>query len=226
VTTEPHADPRIEGAVLTEHEADPHWLMELRTMSARQEQRIPSHYIGAVVTVPEVAEWVRALVDIVRDERRTVPRILTGPSLLLLGKTGTGKTFQAYGAIRALAASGAGCSWLATTAADMYGTLRPRPRVDSEEEFNRYARAGLLVLDDLGAAKGSEWNEEINYRLINHRYENELPTLITSNVEPAKLAGALGERVASRLVEMAQRVVIRGADRRLNAAPTPLRGAS
>lgn len=209
-------DPTIPGVMLADDDADPHWIAELRDTAARQAQRIPAHYADATVEVPEVAAWVRALVDIVRAERRVVPRIVTGPSLLLIGSTGSGKTHAAYGVVRALGVSGVGCSWLVTTAADMYAQLRPRPKVDSEEEFDRYSRAGLLVLDDLGAAKGSEWNEEINYRLINHRYEHELPTLITSNVPPKNLAAALGERVASRLVEMAEQVVLRGADRRLN----------
>jgi DNA replication protein DnaC len=208
-------DPTIPGAVLTDSDADPHWLAELRETAVKQELRIPGRFANALPTNPDVAAWVCDLVDIVRSERRTVPRILSGPSLLLVGGTGSGKTFQAYGAIRAIGRSGAGCAWIVTTAADMYGQLRPRPRVDSEDEFDRFARIGLLVLDDLGAAKGTEWNEEINYRLINYRYEHQLPTLVTTNVPPKNLQAALGERVASRLVEMAHRVVITGPDRRL-----------
>lgn len=205
---------------------DPHWARETLAQGARKvAATIPARYQDAVVDVPEVADWVRALVAIAVEDRRVVPYVRRGPSLLLVGSTGTGKTHQSYGALRALSVAGVGCSWVVTTAADMYGALRPRPRVDSEQEFERYVHAGLLVLDDLGAAKGSEWNEEINYRLINARYENEQPTLITSNVPPSQLASRLGERVASRLVEMAPRVVLKGADRRLNAA-TPLRATS
>lgn len=214
-------DPTIPGAVLDEHDADLHWLAELRDTAEKQAARIPARYRAATVTDPDVAAWVGALVDIVRTERRTVPRIVSGPSLLLVGGTGSGKTHQAYGAIRALGCSGAGCSWLVSTAADLYGALRPRPRVDSEDEFDRFCRAGLLVIDDLGAAKGTEWNEEINYRLVNYRYERELPTVVTTNVPVARLQTALGERVASRLVEMATRVVLAGQDRRLTTRQTP-----
>ncbi len=212
-------DPTIAGAVLDDTDADPHWIAEMRDAGLRACDRIPSRYAHATVTVDEVAGWVRTLVELVRVERRTVPRIVTGPSLLLVGNTGSGKTFEAFGAVRALAVSGAGCSWTAVTAADLYGALRPRPRVDSEDEFDRYARVGLLVLDDLGAAKGTEWNEEVNYRLINYRYEHRKPTIVTTNVPPKNLQAALGERVASRLVEMADRVVLRSPDRRLTVAP-------
>jgi DNA replication protein DnaC len=210
-------DPTIPGAVLTPDEADPHWLEEHRERCRKALSRIPSHYQHAVADVPEVAAWVRALVDVARAEQRTVPRIETGPSLLLIGSTGSGKTHQAYGAIRALAESGVACPWLAITAADLYARLRPRHGVDSEAEFERVAQVGLLVLDDLGAAKGTEWNEEVNYRLINYRYEHEKPTLITSNVPANTLRTALGERVASRLVEMADRVILKGADRRMRS---------
>jgi len=196
--------------------ADPYWLGESIEAGRKSLDRVPGRYRDAVVDVAEVAAWVQALVDQARAGSRLVPRILTGPSLLLIGNTGSGKTHQAYGAVRALCVSGAACSWTVTTAADFYAALRPRPKVDSEEVFERHARAGLLVLDDLGAAKGTEWNEEVNYRLINYRYEHEKPTLITSNVRPSQLGAVLGERVASRLVEMAQRVVLKGADRRLN----------
>jgi len=209
-------DPTIPGAVLDDAEADPHWLTEHRERGARQvEERVPPRFADAVADHPVVAEWVRQLVDCVREENRTVPRLFRGPSLMLVGSTGVGKSYQAYGAIRALAVSGVGVSWLYTTAADLYAALRPRHGVDSETVFSRYLSADLLVLDDFGAAKTSEWNEEVNYRLINHRYEQFKPTLITSNVPPKDLRAALGERVASRLAEMATRVVLKGADRRI-----------
>jgi DNA replication protein DnaC len=209
-------DPTIPGAVLTADEADPHWLEEHRSRAAEQESRIPLHFADAVASEPIVANWVRVLVQTVRESHRTVPRVLTGRSLLISGPIGTGKTYQAYGAIRALGESGAGFSWLAATAADLYGALRPRSGVDSEREFLRFADVGVLVLDDLGAAKGTEWNEEINFRLLNHRYERKLPTIVTTNVPARKLRDELGERLASRLIEMADRVYLTGGDRRLS----------
>lgn len=198
---------------------DPWWIQE----TLEREQRklvanLPPHYTDAVVTDPGVRAWVKSLLEMAKAERGR-PWVRKGPSLLLVGGTGTGKTYEAYGAVRALAASGAATSWLVTTAADMYAKLRPRPNVDMETQFERFAQVPLLVLDDLGAAKGSEWNEEINYRLINYRYEQHLPTLITSNIPPKQLASALGERVASRLAEMTTLVVLKGADRRRKSGP-------
>jgi DNA replication protein DnaC len=195
-------------------ERDPYWVEHVRERGAERISRMPARYRDATADLPEVVEWVRELVRIGAADRPMVPSVGTGPSLLLLGPTGSGKTYQAYGALRALSESGASCHWQASTAADIYARMRPRHKVDAEEEFERYANAVVLVIDDLGAAKSSEWTEEVNYRLINHRYENELPTLITSNVPSRELSTALGDRVSSRLVEMAKRVVIQGPDRR------------
>ena len=72
----------------------------------------------------------------------------------------------------------------------------------------------LLLLDDLGAAKSSEWVEEITYRLINRRYNLMLPTLITSNLRISDLRAYLGDRVASRLAQMTTRIAFETADRR------------
>lgn len=196
-----------------------HWATQaVETGKRGVETNVPPRYRDATVTDPVVAEWVRTLIAESSSNVHPVAAIRQGPSLLIVGSIGVGKTHQSYAAVRALAVSGAYCGWLFTTAADCYAALRPRPGIDSEAEFSRFAKAGLLVLDDLGAAKNSEWTEEVNYRLINHRYEHERPTLITSNVPPKDLRDALGARVASRLAEMTTQVVLKGQDRRRRSA--------
>lgn len=180
---------------------------------------IPVHYQNAIADDPKVLTWIDHLLDSSRVNKATgITYMRTGPSLLLMGPTGTGKTHQAFGALRHLSILGVAGSVRASSTADVYAKMRPRPGVDSEEVFSSYADAKLLFLDDLGAAKTSEWVEEINYRLINHRYENHLATVFTSNVPPKELGEKLGERVASRLTEMTQAVVLKGQDRRLGGA--------
>lgn len=193
------------------------WIEEVRRQAAeRIATFVPPRFANAHADNADVQTWVRHVVDTtVTAQRGSVPSVRRGPSMVLLGPTGVGKTHQSYGALHALAASGVQCAWMFSTASDLYARLRPRHGVDSEAEFTRYANAPLLVLDDLGAAKESEWVEEINYRLINHRYEHILPTLITSNVPVSELGVQLGERVKSRLTEMAERVVMVGDDRRM-----------
>lgn len=198
---------------LEEGVLDPHVIAENKQAGAeRIDKFVPSRYLNASLMNTEVRNWVSTVVQLACNHHRPVVR--KGPSLLVLGGTGTGKTHHAYGAVIALSNSGAACRWTFATAADIYARLRPRPRVDSEEEFLRFADSPVLVIDDLGAAKGTEWTEEVNYRLINHRYEHELPTLITSNVSTVELRNVLGERVLSRLAEMSDRVVLTGDDMR------------
>lgn len=168
-------------------------------------KHIPFRWAEAVADNEIVLKWV---VQFLTDPRRA-------PSLLLSGTTGNGKTYQAYGALRAIAAEGVPVQWAATTTAELYATLRPRGRgVDSEAEFNRFASSPLLLLDDLGAAKSSEWTEEVTYRLIDHRYGHCLPSIFTTNLPPRELADGLGDRIASRLIEMTDVVIFEGDDRR------------
>ncbi|MBQ1156710.1 ATP-binding protein [Streptomyces sp. A73] len=138
--------------------------------------------------------------------------------MLIAGPTGTGKTHQAFGAVRSLLAAGVRLRWQTVTAADLHASLRPRPGQDAEREIQTLGRCPLLVLDDLGAAKQSEWTEELTYRLINRRYTELLPTLITTNLPTDALRAAVGDRVASHLAEMTDRVVLSGNDRRRTAA--------
>lgn len=173
----------------------------LRRAVETTDKRIPPRFLGATATHPDVTAWCRAF----------------GPgsrSLLILGPVGTGKTHQAFGAVRTLAAGGVTVRWHADTTPGLLASLRPREGGDSEGEFRKIAAVQLLLLDDLGAAKASEWTEEILYRLINDRYEAMLPGLFTSNIPAAELRAVLGDRIASRLAEMCQRVTLRGADRR------------
>jgi DNA replication protein DnaC len=75
-------------------------------------------------------------------------------------------------------------------------------------------KAALLVIDDIGAEKPSEWTQERIYSVIDHRYANCMPLIVTSNLPPSKLADQIGERAASRLAEMCQVVAMTGTDRR------------
>ncbi|MCI3270639.1 ATP-binding protein [Streptomyces cylindrosporus] len=176
--------------------------------------RIPARYQAAVADHPAVTAWVRAIAEAGRPGPEGAPGIAQGRSLLIVGTTGTGKTHQAYGAIRSLLIAGVRLRWKATTAADLYAELRPRPGHDGERELMDLARCPLLIIDDLGAAKNSEWTEEITMRLINRRYNEMLPTLITTNLGMVDLRQHIGDRVASRLTEMSDKVILDGPDRR------------
>ena len=74
---------------------------------------------------------------------------------------------------------------------------------------------GILVIDDIGAEKKSEWVEETLYTIINKRYEDVLPTIFTSNYSPEQLIERLGDRIVSRIVGSCDVVELKGEDKRL-----------
>lgn len=194
----------------------------LRTTALmRLNQQVPVRYSSATLTDPQILKWAESIPQEPIGLDRPSPDgsyDCFGESLLVLGPVGTGKTHQAYGLVKWLFERDLFRDIKIATAVELYAQLRPRQGVDSEEVFQSFARCDLLFLDDLGTGKNSEWVEEINYRLVDFRYNHEKPSIITSNVVPAELADRLGDRTASRLTQMADRVVLRGEDRRKQAA--------
>ncbi|MFI7337079.1 ATP-binding protein [Streptomyces sp. NPDC050085] len=193
--------------------------------------RIPVEYRQALADHPAVLAWVRSITEAaVAPSRggRGRLELTTGGSLLLHGSTGRGKTWQAFGAIRALTASGCAVRWHATTAADLYADMRPSAGVDPEYQMRHVMRIPLLLLDDLGAARTTEWTDELTYRLVNYRHNHRLPTLITTNLPPVRTANVpagqpvlrdkVGDRVMSRLRGMCERIEFTGPDRRIHTA--------
>ncbi|WP_254068872.1 ATP-binding protein [Streptomyces sp. TM32] len=201
-----------------ENPGDREWHRRARAEYALNRWRTatPPRFSDAEATIPEVTAWAdRALAD-----------CSTAGALLLTGLTGTGKTHQAYGALRRIAAGGPDrYELIAVNSADMYGNLRPSQVMGAaERELRKLSEVQYLLLDDLGTAKTSEWTEEVTYRLINYRYNHCLPTIITSNL-PARdangpdLTDFVGARVASRLAEMVTSLVpMIGTDRRRGRA--------
>jgi DNA replication protein DnaC len=79
----------------------------------------------------------------------------------------------------------------------------------------RAKKSPLLILDDLGAEKPSDWVREQLYVIVNRRYEDMLPTIVTTNCTTQDLVNRLGERTVSRLVEMTDAYKIMAPDYRL-----------
>lgn len=180
----------------------------------RLETATPKRYRQATVTHPDVIAWVD----------HCITDMDTAGALLLFGDVGTGKTHQAYGALRRIAEAGLpGFSLIATTAADMHGDLRVHPgdpNHDIEHQLRRYCRIPLLFLDDIDVFKESETTEQNMFRIFNDRYNEQLPTIMTSNLlirDPhggRDLAAVLGERIISRLAQRSTIIPIGGTDLR------------
>lgn len=88
-----------------------------------------------------------------------------------------------------------------------------RDKTDEVIACHRYK--ALVVLDDLGREKVSDWTGEIIYALVNARYEALLPTVVTSNLTPAELQAGPYWPCISRLAEDGALVKVEAPDRRL-----------
>lgn len=78
----------------------------------------------------------------------------------------------------------------------------------AQDVVEGYARTGVLILDDLGTEKMTDWASEQLFQVIDHRYCEELSTVITTNLTPTQLKQAVGDRIFDRIREMCPLVAI------------------
>ena len=73
-----------------------------------------------------------------------------------------------------------------------------------QERMARITHAPLLVVDDIGAEKQSEWTVERSYLVVNERYVTRRPTFWTTNVPPERLDARVRSRLLSgKVVQVA-----------------------
>lgn len=97
----------------------------------------------------------------------------------------------------------------------------PRIVMDEDEEESKQDNAlsyfqdiPVLALDDLGSERLTDWSLSTIKSLLNHRYNEMLITLITSNLSLDELSKELDVRVSSRLAQMCKIIQLTGQDRR------------
>lgn len=135
------------------------------------------------------------------------------PNVVLLGNVGVGKTHAACAL--AIAAHQAGSSVEFAPVVELLDQLRPG---GDDQALARAMNVDVLVLDDLGGERPTDWTGERLYALINRRWLEQRPTIATSNLGPAELEKAVGVRAWSRLYHGALRLSVAGEDRRRTAA--------
>lgn len=139
--------------------------------------------------------------------------------LMLVGPYGCGKTHLAAAILHRCAEYGVAGMFVVVP--ELLARIRTSYRTGdgkAEAVIETAKNAQLLILDDLGAEKASEWVKEQLYMLVNYRYEHMLPTIVTTNCSGAELEQELGRRTLSRLVEMTKPVNIHASDYRMKLA--------
>lgn len=152
--------------------------------------------------------------------------------LLLVGGVGSGKTFMVSHVANSivnyitLRETGDWNFWLDiesedwlyvrepvvfSAASNMLDDLRKNPYPMT---YARYQECSLLILDDLGVERVTEWSLEILFKIVDYRYNEELPILITTNCTPEELKEHVGDRIFDRIRSMCALVPVTSPSRR------------
>lgn len=149
-------------------------------------RRIPPKFSKAIPRNEKTLAWLDDYAD---GGRR---------NLILSGPVQTGKTWEACAvAIRLLR------RFIPVTIVevpDLMDELRPGGD-DAGAGLAPYKATPVLVLDDLGAEKSSEWTAQQLYAIVNSRYKNLLPTVVTTNLGGAEFVERYDSRLTRRLTE-------------------------
>lgn len=124
-----------------------------------------------------------------------------GRSLLLTGNVGCGKTHLASAIVRTVVADR--CRALIIPASDIISTARasmaPNSGYTDRDVVLHLGGLDLLVIDEVGCQKGSDYELGLLHAIIDRRYQAVLPTVLISNLGVDGLKAYIGDRALDRL---------------------------
>lgn len=125
-----------------------------------------------------------------------------GRSLILSGNVGTGKTHLASAMAQAVIRL-YGARALIVTIAEIVrvakGTMAKSATYTERDVIDELAGADLLIIDEIGAQRGSDYEVGLLHEIIDRRYQLITPTVVVSNLLVEELKAYIGERALDRL---------------------------
>ncbi len=152
--------------------------------------------------------------------------------LLFMGDVGLGKTHLAVSILKGLTERGFSCLFydFGSLLKEIQGSYNVNTQTSELSVLAPVLNVDVLVLDELGSSKPTDWVRDTMAYIINTRYNNKKLTIFTTNYPDERqgdgkeiLEDRIGVRLRSRLFEMCQSVVMNGADyRRTLYAQSPI----
>ena len=157
------------------------------------------------VDYKDLKQQIKTTFDGIKESRK---------GMYIYGGVGTGKTHIAYAIYKQCQELKLKCRFY--NSVDVLDKIRDDYKnSDTHNLQNILDFQGLLIIDDIGAEKITDWVLETFYRIINSRYENMLPVIYTSNFSLGELSERLGERIPSRIAGGCEIIELKGNDKRL-----------
>jgi DNA replication protein DnaC len=147
--------------------------------------------------------------------------------LLLIGPVGTGKTHLSVAVLRGLIEKGIPCLFYEFGALlkEIQDSYNPVSQTSELKVLAPVYETEVLVLDEVGASKPTEWVRDTMMQIIGTRYNSRRLTIFTTNYfderhTPSEetLEDRIGVRLRSRLYEMCRTVIVEGEDYRRKLA--------
>ncbi len=141
--------------------------------------------------------------------------------LLLMGSVGVGKTHLAVSILKGLTERGFSCLFyeFSSLLKEIQDSYNPNTHASELGVLAPVLNAEVLVLDELGASKPTDWVRDTMAHVINSRYNERKFTIFTTNYLDVRandreetIEDRIGVRVRSRLFEMCRTILIDGKD--------------